>query len=61
MANNYFIEGNGEVDSLGRAIFKTSERKGDSTFDGTMVTSGTLIIKPNAGYTVAASDFSISN
>ena len=61
MANNYFIEGNGEIDSLGRAIFKTSENKGDSTFDGSMVTSGALIVQPNAGYTVAAADFSISN
>ena len=60
-ANNYYITGNGNVDSLGRPIFQVTESVGDSVFFENMVSSGSLTIVSNPGYTVAASNFSITN
>ena len=60
-ANNYYVQGNGYVDSLGRPIFKVTESIGDSVFNGNMIDSGTLRVIPNSGYTVSASLFSVTN
>jgi hypothetical protein len=58
--NKYTVQGN-SVDPLGRQIFRATELVGDSVFDNNMISSGTLTVVPDSGYTVTASDFSISN
>lgn len=58
--NKYTVQGN-SIDPLGRQIFAATELVGDSVFDGNMISSGTLTVVPDSGYTVTASDFSISN
>tara|TARA_R110002020_G_scaffold102833_2_gene241119 strand:- start:9586 stop:11469 length:1884 start_codon:yes stop_codon:yes gene_type:complete len=59
--NNYYIEGNGYVDSFGRPIFKATELAGDSVFDGSMISSGYLTVIPLGGFALAAADFEVSN
>jgi len=58
--NKYTVQGN-SIDPLGRQVFRATELVGDSVFDGNMISSGTLTVVPDSGYTVTASDFSISN
>tara|TARA_Y100000592_G_C5475161_1_gene321861 strand:+ start:2448 stop:3953 length:1506 start_codon:yes stop_codon:yes gene_type:complete len=41
--------------------FLTTETKNDSIFFNNMATSGSITIKPNSGYVVSASDFSVIN
>ena len=41
--------------------FSTTETKTDSIFFNNMATSGSITIKPNSGYVVSASDFSVIN
>ena len=43
------------------STFTATETAGDSVMDQNMITSGELLIQPDDGYVVSASDFSVTN